>query len=97
MLLSLLGCIGGITIPVVFLITKPPAVELLSGPLLVLVGLAVPILVFGTALPRLNSLLFPAEAPNPLLSKDTTKIELAVASDSRGSATDTSSATNKSE
>ena len=95
MLLSLLGCIGGITIPVVFLITKPPAIELLSGPLLVLIGLAVPILVFGTALPRLNSMLFPAEAPNPLSSKDTTEVQPALASDSQRPAISTPSITNK--
>jgi hypothetical protein len=69
-LLSLLGCIGGITIPVVFLMTKPPATDMLAGPHFVLIGLAVPILIFGAALPRLKALFFPSEAPRPVAKKE---------------------------
>jgi len=65
LLFSLAGCIGGITIPVVFLLTKPPAIDMLSGPLFLLLGLGVPILIFGEAIPRLKALLFPREAPKP--------------------------------
>jgi hypothetical protein len=71
LLLSLIGCIGGITIPVVFLITKPPAIDLLSGPHFVLIGLAVPIIIFGAAIPRLKALFFPSEAPSPTTVKKT--------------------------
>ena len=70
LLLSLVGCIGGVTIPVVFLITKPPAIDMLSGPLLVIIGLGIPILIFGEALPRLKSLFFPSEAPRPVAEKE---------------------------
>jgi hypothetical protein len=65
LLFSLAGSIGGITIPIVFLLTKPPAIDMLSGPLFLLVGLGVPILIFGEALPRLKALFFPPEAPKP--------------------------------
>ena len=65
MLFSLAGCIGGVTIPIVFLLTKPPAIDMLSGPLFLLVGLGVPILIFGEAIPRLKALFFPPEAPRP--------------------------------
>ena len=69
LLLSLVGCIGGVTIPVVFLITKPPAVDLLTGSHFVLIGLAVPVLIFGAALPRLKALFSPSEAPSPPAKK----------------------------
>lgn len=65
LLFSLAGSVGGITIPIVFLLTKPPAIDMLSGPLFLLVGLGVPILIFGEAIPRLKALFFPPEAPRP--------------------------------
>jgi hypothetical protein len=65
LLFSLGGCIGGVTIPVIFLFTKPPAIEMLSTPLFLMLGLGVPILVFGEAMPRLKALFFPREAPKP--------------------------------
>ena len=61
--LSLVGCIGGFSAALVFLFTKPPAVELLSGTTLLFLGLIVPIVVIGTAFPRLKALFFPPEAP----------------------------------
>ena len=65
LLYGLAGCIGGVTIPIVFLLTKPPAIDMLSGPLFIFVGLGVPILIFGEAIPRLKALFFPREAPRP--------------------------------
>jgi hypothetical protein len=63
--LSLIGTIGGFTATLVFLFTKPPAVDLLSAPTLLFLGLIVPIVVIGTAFPQLKVLFFPTEAPKP--------------------------------
>ena len=63
--MSLIGTIGGFTASLVFLFTKPPAVDLLSGPTLLFLGLIVPIVVIGTAFPQLKVLFFPTEAPKP--------------------------------
>jgi hypothetical protein len=63
--LSLIGGIGGITTMVVFLFTKPPAVEMLSTTMLLFLGLALPIMIFGEVLPRLKVLFFPPEVPKP--------------------------------
>jgi hypothetical protein len=71
LLFSLAGCIGGVTIPVVFLLTKPPALDMLSGPLFLLIGLGVPILIFGEAIPRLKTLFLPPEAPRPPQDQNT--------------------------
>ena len=65
LLFSLIGCIGGITAAIVFLVTKPPAVDMLSGPLFLLLGIGVPVLIFGEAIPRLKALFLPPEAPKP--------------------------------
>ncbi len=59
--LSLAAMIGGLTVMVVFLLTKPPAIDTLSTQTLVLLGLLVPIVVFGNAYPRLRALLFPVQ------------------------------------
>jgi hypothetical protein len=64
--LALIGTIGAFSTMVVFLMTKPPAVEMLSTPSLVFLGLLVPIVIFGEALPRLKALFFPPEIPPPL-------------------------------
>ena len=63
--LSVIGTIGGFTATLVFLFTKPPAVDLLSAPTLLFLGLIVPIVVIGTAFPQLKALFFPTEAPKP--------------------------------
>jgi len=63
--MSLIGSIGGITAALVFLFTKPPAIEKLSTPMLLFLGLIVPIVIFGNAFPRLKALYFPAQAPTP--------------------------------
>jgi hypothetical protein len=63
--MSLIGSIGGITAALVFLFTKPPAIEMLSTPMLLFLGLIVPIVIFGNAFPRLKALYFPAQAPKP--------------------------------
>jgi heme A synthase len=60
---SLVGVFGAVGVLVVFLLTKPPAVESLSTTSLILIGLFVPIVVFFYAVPRLWVLLFPPEAP----------------------------------
>lgn len=62
---SLVGSIGGFTAAVVFLFTKPPAIDLLSGPTLLFLGVIVPIVVMGHAFPRLKVLFFPTQAPTP--------------------------------
>jgi len=61
--MSLIGTIGGFTATLVFLFTKPPAVNLLSGPTLLFLGLIVPIVVIGAAYSQLEALFFPPEAP----------------------------------
>lgn len=63
--LNLAGALGGVTIFVVFLLTKPPAFEALSSTSLVLIGIVVPIVLMGIAFPRLRALFFPPEAPKP--------------------------------
>jgi hypothetical protein len=64
--MSLIASIGGITAAVVFLFTKPPAIEKLSTPMLLFLGLIVPIVIFGNAFPRLKALYFPEEVPKPV-------------------------------
>ncbi len=64
--LILPAMIGGLTVPVVFLLTKPPATDMLSTQALVLLGLLVPIVIFGNVYPRLRALLFPPQAPKPV-------------------------------
>jgi len=67
--IGLAAMIGGVAVMMVFLLTKPPAVDMLSGEALALLGLLVPFVIFGNAYPRLRALLFPREAPKP--PKDT--------------------------
>jgi hypothetical protein len=57
--------IGGLIVMVVFLFTNPPAIEKLSGQTLALLGLLVPIIIFGKTYPQLKALFFPPEAPKP--------------------------------
>lgn len=63
--LILPAMIGGLTVMVVFLLTKPPAIDMLSTQALALLGLLVPIVIFGNAYPRLRALLSPPQAPKP--------------------------------
>ena len=60
-----LGVIGGVTVGIVFLLTRPPAIDVLPPTTLLLIGLLVPIVVIGYTLPRLLALVFPREAPRP--------------------------------
>lgn len=60
---SLLAVISGLTIGLVFLATSPPAIELLPTTSLLLIGLIVPIIVFGYAFPKLRALFLPPQAP----------------------------------
>lgn len=70
--LSLAAMFGGVTVMVVFLLTKPPAVDLLSTQLVALLGVLVPIVIFGNAYPRIRALLFPQQAPSPPYDKGQT-------------------------
>jgi hypothetical protein len=49
----------------VLLSTSPPAIELLPTNSLLLIGLIVPIIVFGYAFPKLWALFLPPQAPKP--------------------------------
>jgi hypothetical protein len=49
----------------VFLLTKPPAIDLLPTGTLVIIGVVVPIIMCGSASPKLRALLFPPRAPSP--------------------------------
>jgi len=61
--LSLLGIASGLPVCAVFLLTKPPAIEMVSGLSLAAIGVLVPIIAFAYGLPRLKVLFFPKEAP----------------------------------
>lgn len=61
--LSLLGIASGLPVCAVFLLTKPPAIEMLSSLSLAAIGVLVPIITFAYGLPRLKVLFFPKEAP----------------------------------
>lgn len=61
--LSLLGIGSGLPVCAVFLLTKPPAIDMLSGSALTAIGVLVPIITFAYGLPRLSALVFPKEAP----------------------------------
>ena len=60
---SLLGIAGGLLVCAVFLLTKPPAIEELSGLWLAAIGLIVPVVTIFYGAPRLKALFFPKEAP----------------------------------
>ena len=49
---SIVGILGGTTIGIVFLFTKPPAIDLLPSQSLLLVGLFTPILMYSYTFPR---------------------------------------------
>jgi len=69
---SIVGILGGTTIGIVFLFTKPPAIDLLPSQSLLLVGLFTPILMYSYTFPRIRALLFPpqiAEKP-PAIEQD---------------------------
>jgi len=61
--------IGGFVVGVVFLLTKPPAVQLLSQHALLTIGILVPIVSFGYAFPRLRALFSPPARPVPPIEK----------------------------
>lgn len=63
--LSLGAMIGAITVLIVFLLTKPPAIDLLPTGTIVIIGVVVPIIICGNASPKLRALLFPPRAPAP--------------------------------
>ncbi len=58
---SIVAILGATTTGIVFLLTKPPAVELLPSQSLLLIGLFLPIVVYSYALPRLRGLFLPPE------------------------------------
>lgn len=60
-----LAVVGGFLVGVVFLFTKPPAIELLSQQAPIIIGLFVPIVSFGYAFPRLRALFSPPGPPPP--------------------------------
>lgn len=60
-----LGIVGAVTVGVVFLFTKPPAIELLSSQALLIIGISVPVLSFGYAFPRLRVLFLPPPSGPP--------------------------------
>ena len=63
--LNVLSVFGAIAVLIVFLFTKPPAIEALSTHSLDIIGVFVPIAVFGYALPKIRALFFPGEVPAP--------------------------------
>jgi ABC-type xylose transport system permease subunit len=63
---NLAASIGGITVGLVFLATNPPAVDLLPTNLLMIIGLVVPIIVFGYSFPKIRALFLPAPVPKPV-------------------------------
>ncbi len=62
---GLIGTIGGLSAAIVFLFTRPPAVDLLPGTTILLLGLGMPIIIIGNAYSRLKALFFPPQAPKP--------------------------------
>jgi len=60
---SIVGILGGTTIGIVFLFTKPPAIDLLPSQSLLLVGLFTPIVMYSYTLPRLRTLFSPPDIP----------------------------------
>ena len=52
LVIGLLGISGGLPVGVVFLMTKPPAVDMLSGSMLAAIGLLVPIVCLAFGWPR---------------------------------------------
>jgi hypothetical protein len=58
---AIVAILGGTTTGIVFLFTKPPAVDLLPSQSLLLIGLFLPIVIYSYALPRLRVLFFPPE------------------------------------
>jgi hypothetical protein len=62
---NVLAVLGSVFVGVAFLLTKPPAVELLSSQALLTIGIFVPIVSFGYAFPRLRTLFFPSTPPAP--------------------------------
>ena len=63
LVLSLLSIAGGLPVCAAFLLTKPPAIDMLPGSAFALIGLLVPIILFGYGLPKLKVLFFPQQAP----------------------------------
>jgi hypothetical protein len=62
---NVLAIVGSLFVGVAFLLTKPPAVELLSSQALLTIGIFVPIVGFGYAFPRLRALFYPPTPPAP--------------------------------
>ncbi len=61
LVLSLLGIVGALPICAAFLLTKPPAIEMLPGSSLAAIGVLVPVVTFTYGVPRLRALFFPKE------------------------------------
>jgi hypothetical protein len=58
---SIVGIIGGTTIGIVFLFTKPPAIDLLPSQSLLFLGLFTPIVMYSYTFPRIRAFLSPSE------------------------------------
>jgi hypothetical protein len=63
LVLNLIAAIGGLTVGLVFLATNPPAVDLLPTNSLMIIGLIVPIIVFGYSFPKIRALFVPPPVP----------------------------------
>jgi hypothetical protein len=59
----------------VFLLTKPPAIDMLPGSALALIGLIVPIILFAYGLPKLKVLFLPQQAPLQSLAASNPEVE----------------------
>jgi hypothetical protein len=57
----IVGILSGTTIGIVFLFTKPPAIDLLPSQSLLLIGLFTPIVMYSYTFPRIRALLFPPQ------------------------------------
>lgn len=64
-LFALLALISGLTVMIVFLLTKPPAVNLLPDEVLEFLGIMVPILFFWESGPKIRAAFLPKQAPMP--------------------------------
>ncbi|MBM3776202.1 MAG: hypothetical protein FJW37_13725 [Acidobacteria bacterium] len=59
LVVNCLAAATGVMVGIVFLLTRPPAVEVLPNHSILIIGLYVPIVTLGHALPRLRVLFFP--------------------------------------
>lgn len=70
-LFAVLAIISGITVMIVFLLTKPPAVDLLPDEALEILGIMIPILFIWDSGPKIKAAFVPKQAPKPPAEMDT--------------------------